>query len=251
MTHKALVRRLQISCLGLDPVDPLRLLVDDVVEALREHAMREVQRLGQEIEQEQECWCTTCRPISMADMRFVVCPDCGNKRCPKANDHRNDCTNSNEVGQKGSSWEHVKPLAQPEQDHIPDARKMVTEQEPVVGITAIRTWFKDGRVVTQTLCNSWVDTTPPQPEQEPVAWMSEHRFDELRKGFTVMTTLTKQIAFEDDVALYTTPPQRKPLTDEEIAEFAQRMEASDPTDSFWREFARAIEAFHNIREIEK
>jgi hypothetical protein len=122
------------------------------------------------------------------------------------------------------------------------------EQEPVVGITAIRTWFKDGRVVTQTLCNSWVDTTPPQPEQEPVAWMSEHRFDELRKGFTVMTTLTKQIAFEDDVALYTTPPQRKPLTDEEIAEFAQRMEASDPTDSFWREFARAIEAAHGIKE---
>jgi hypothetical protein len=34
MTHKALVRRLQISCLGLDPVDPLRLLVDDVIEAL-------------------------------------------------------------------------------------------------------------------------------------------------------------------------------------------------------------------------
>jgi hypothetical protein len=52
MKHKALVRRLQISCLGLDPVDPLRLLVDDVIEALREHAMREVQRLGQEIEQE-------------------------------------------------------------------------------------------------------------------------------------------------------------------------------------------------------
>jgi hypothetical protein len=34
MTHKALVRRLQISCLGLDAVDPLRLLVDDVVAAL-------------------------------------------------------------------------------------------------------------------------------------------------------------------------------------------------------------------------
>ncbi len=52
MTHKALIRRLQISCLGLDPIDPLRLLVDDVIEALRENAMREVQRLGQEIEQE-------------------------------------------------------------------------------------------------------------------------------------------------------------------------------------------------------
>ena len=73
MTHKALIRRLQISCLGLDRIDPLCLLVDDVIAA----------------------------------------------------------------------------LAQP-------------EQKPVVGITAIRTWFKDGRVVTQTLCNSWVDTTPPQ-----------------------------------------------------------------------------------------
>ena len=52
MRHKALIRRLQISCLGLDPIDPLRLLVDDVIEALRENAMREVQRLGQEIEQE-------------------------------------------------------------------------------------------------------------------------------------------------------------------------------------------------------
>jgi hypothetical protein len=51
MTRKALIRRLQISCLGLDPIDPLRLLVDDVIEALRENAMRELQRLGQEIEQ--------------------------------------------------------------------------------------------------------------------------------------------------------------------------------------------------------
>ena len=56
MTNKALIRRLQISCLGLDPIDPLRLLVDDVIEALRENAMREVQRLGQEIEQEPVAW---------------------------------------------------------------------------------------------------------------------------------------------------------------------------------------------------
>jgi hypothetical protein len=34
MTHKALIRQLQISCLGLDAVDPLRLLVDDVIAAL-------------------------------------------------------------------------------------------------------------------------------------------------------------------------------------------------------------------------
>ena len=56
-----------------------------------------------------ECWCETCRPVTLSDMRFVVCPDCGNKRCPKANNHDNACTSSNAPGQPGSSWEHVKP----------------------------------------------------------------------------------------------------------------------------------------------
>nr|WP_239066739.1 hypothetical protein [Citrobacter freundii] len=51
-----------------------------------------------------DCWCRTCRPVTMSDMRFVVCPDCGNKRCPHANDHRNVCTGSNEPGQIGSAY---------------------------------------------------------------------------------------------------------------------------------------------------
>lgn len=50
------------------------------------------------------CWCQTCRPITLTDMRMVLCPDCGNKRCPKANDHRNACTDSNEPGQAGSAY---------------------------------------------------------------------------------------------------------------------------------------------------
>ncbi|MDF3570894.1 hypothetical protein [Enterobacter cloacae] len=61
-----------------------------------------------------DCWCRTCRPITLTDMRFVVCPECGNKRCPHANDHRNACTGSNEPGQKGSAYpaapqQEVKP----------------------------------------------------------------------------------------------------------------------------------------------
>lgn len=49
-----------------------------------------------------KCWCTTCRPITLEDARFVVCPDCGNKRCPKATDHREwQCSGSNEPGQVG------------------------------------------------------------------------------------------------------------------------------------------------------
>ncbi|HEL4559555.1 TPA: hypothetical protein UN082_001899 [Klebsiella pneumoniae] len=50
------------------------------------------------------CWFRTCRPVVLNDMRFVVCPDCGNKRCPRANDHRNACTGSNDPGQEGSAY---------------------------------------------------------------------------------------------------------------------------------------------------
>lgn len=51
-----------------------------------------------------KCWCHTCRPVTFADSHFVVCPECGNKRCPHANDHRNACTGSNEPGQEGSAY---------------------------------------------------------------------------------------------------------------------------------------------------
>ncbi|MCW1434390.1 hypothetical protein OLN68_09635 [Citrobacter freundii] len=51
-----------------------------------------------------DCSCRTCRPVTFTDSRFVVCPECGNKRCPHANDHRNACTGSNEPGQAGSAY---------------------------------------------------------------------------------------------------------------------------------------------------
>jgi Zn finger protein HypA/HybF involved in hydrogenase expression len=50
------------------------------------------------------CWCHTCRPITMEDMRMVLCPSCGNKRCPRATNHNNACTNSNEPNQEGNIY---------------------------------------------------------------------------------------------------------------------------------------------------
>lgn len=41
-------------------------------------------------------------PLSLAKM--ILCPDCGKKRCPKASNHRYDCTGSNETGQAGSIY---------------------------------------------------------------------------------------------------------------------------------------------------
>jgi hypothetical protein len=43
-------------------------------------------------------------PAGQSGMRMIVCQKCGNKRCPHANDHRHECTNSNETGQHGSAY---------------------------------------------------------------------------------------------------------------------------------------------------
>jgi len=42
-------------------------------------------------------------PISTSKM--ILCGDCGNKRCPKASDHRWECTGSNSPGQEGSIYQ--------------------------------------------------------------------------------------------------------------------------------------------------
>ena len=36
--------------------------------------------------------------------RMLICPVCGNKRCPKASDHDFACTNSNDKFQEGSYY---------------------------------------------------------------------------------------------------------------------------------------------------
>lgn len=41
--------------------------------------------------------------------RMILCPDCGNKRCPKATDHRLACSGSNDPGQRGSVYGDVLP----------------------------------------------------------------------------------------------------------------------------------------------
>ena len=78
-----------------------------------------------------------------------------------------------------------------------------------------------------------------QPEQEPVAWWIPKA-----EQFCLPSSDGTRPFAKAWEPLYTTPPQRTwvGLTDEEIADCAEKMEASDPTDSFWREFFRGIEA---------
>jgi hypothetical protein len=42
--------------------------------------------------------------VPIVATRFIVCPDCGNKRCPKASNHIFACTGSNDPGQLGSVY---------------------------------------------------------------------------------------------------------------------------------------------------
>ncbi len=77
-----------------------------------------------------DCWCRTCRPVVLNDMRFVVCPDCGNKRCPRANDHRNACTGSNEPGQEGSAYPDIPQSPGSEPATVPGKWIPVSEQMP-------------------------------------------------------------------------------------------------------------------------
>jgi hypothetical protein len=61
--------------------------------------------------EETKCWCFECLKDYKAEnglpvilSRMILCPDCGNKRCPKATNHRLACTNSNDSGQQGSRY---------------------------------------------------------------------------------------------------------------------------------------------------
>jgi hypothetical protein len=38
-------------------------------------------------------------------VKMFLCTECGNKRCPKATNHKLKCTGSNEPGQPGSMYE--------------------------------------------------------------------------------------------------------------------------------------------------
>lgn len=62
-----------------------------------------------------QCWCGSCHykyAEAAADSVFealkfnhmYLCADCGNKRCPRATFHGNECSGSNAPGQVGSVY---------------------------------------------------------------------------------------------------------------------------------------------------
>lgn len=84
-----------------------------------------------------------------------------------------------------------------------------------------------------------------QPEQEPVAWMVY-----TQDGKSVYVTDNPIDIQEGQRALplYSTPPQRKPLTYKQILNISKECRAVEGPSILWVTFARAIEAVHGIKE---
>ena len=102
----------------------------------------------------------------------------------------------------------------------------------------------------EKFCDSncvWTDHHPDckLAEQEPVAYINvEQRKLEWAK---YMTWDTPTVVNLPKIPLYTTPPQRKPLTDEEIDRIWGSHTFIQATDRRQQAFARAIEAAHGIK----
>ena len=79
-----------------------------------------------------------------------------------------------------------------------------------------------------------------QPKQEPVAWISTGT------ARMIHWTADKPAYGDDWVPLYITPPQRKPLTDEDVERIVR--EALVGEHGIGYTIARAIEAAHDIKE---
>ena len=79
-----------------------------------------------------------------------------------------------------------------------------------------------------------------QPEQEPLAWISTGT------ARMIHWTADKPAYGDDWVPLYTTPPQRKPLTDEDIERIVREARVKERGIGYT--IARAIEAAHGIKE---
>ena len=79
-----------------------------------------------------------------------------------------------------------------------------------------------------------------EPKQEPLAWISTG------PASMIHWTSDKPAYGDDWVPLYTIPPQRKPLTDEDVERIVR--EALVGEHGIGYTIARAIEAAHGIKE---
>ena len=112
-------------------------------------------------------------------------------------------------------------------------------------LNASRNWLQHKHDVTHDLAITAIREALAQPEQEPVAWITKNG-----KGWLRWHRPEDNEKNKDSIPLYTTPPHRKPLTDDEIDKLPWEPHEGNPMTfaEGLRYFARAIEAAHGIKE---
>lgn len=76
------------------------------------HGQENRRKAAQKVGAKPHCGCWSCvtamadleRPYGSMFVGMIVCPECGNKRCPRATLHANACTGSNDPMQPGSRY---------------------------------------------------------------------------------------------------------------------------------------------------
>jgi len=144
--------------------------------------------------------------------------------------------------------DHHKDCVRAEQKPVVEVR-LVAGRKPMFLMCASPESFKDGDLLYTTPQQPVIDKsaairiatalgwTPPKQEQgEPVAWLCKKE----NGHFDVLTDKTCKKCFP----VYTTPQQRKPLTDEQLLQCYLKANGLE----FYKSFARAIEAAHGIKE---
>ena len=84
-----------------------------------------------------------------------------------------------------------------------------------------------------------------QPQQEPLAYIRKDQLQQAAQS-PMLCEVTPEPR-QDRIGIYTTPPQRKPLTDEQIEKLLDKVIADKKTKDQIGDFARAIEAAHGIK----
>jgi division protein CdvB (Snf7/Vps24/ESCRT-III family) len=117
-----------------------------------------------------------------------------------------------------------------------EALKLALEVMRNQGDVSVDEWIETEKAIKEALA---------QPEQEPLGFMNAGHVHEMQQGRLPYGYVYPKRGDGTSVAVYTTPPQRKPLSDEEIQDLLMPVRISG--DGYYLRIARAIEAAHGIK----
>jgi hypothetical protein len=133
------------------------------------------------------------------------------------------------------------PVQQEPLARLLDEAKILADDRPVE-VGHLPEWALDAEHMIRRLVKAFNEA---HVQQEPVAHFGSAYVNE--NGVHI-TTVLGPVAIPQDAKLYTSPPQRKPLTLEEIENIIPDDDTPMSLGEAFVKFTRLVEAAHNIKE---